>query len=64
MKKVSFIKGQPYSQSDIEFFPQDVFSEYFTEACYREGEDFMCTEYKCTESFTAEITVKIVPYEQ
>lgn len=59
MKKVSFIKGFPYNEPEVEFLPSDIFSQYFNNAEFRDDYDYICLE-----SFTCEITVKIVPYEQ
>lgn len=51
MKKVSFIKGEKYPYLETDFLPDEIYNKHF-DGNY------------CIESFTAEITVKIVPYEQ
>lgn len=57
MKKVSFIKGWLYDFDDFLYLPEEVQNTYF------KGIAGLMKDYLCTESFTAEITVKIVPYE-
>lgn len=58
MKKVSFKQFKYYSGEEVEFLPDEVFVQHFTDVVTMAG------NYMCTSSFTAEITVKIVPYEQ
>lgn len=57
MKKVSFINGELYDLGKGDFIPDEILRSYFKPY-------FTASVYKCTKSFTAEITVKIVPYEQ
>ena len=57
MKKVSFIKGEICVFKILELLPDEVVINYFEP--YIVG-----VSRQCIESFTAEITVKIVPYEQ
>lgn len=57
MKKVSFIKGHLYDFEDYSFLSEDDQNRYF------KGVAGMMQDSQCTESFTAEITVKILPYE-
>lgn len=59
MKKVSFIKGRYYLDTQVEFLSDNDIDIYFDR--HAQGPDY---HYVCLESFTAEITVKIVPYEQ
>lgn len=58
MKKVSFIKDRNYKDSKLSMLDPDTINMYFIHIANG------AFSYKCTESFTAEITVKIVPYEQ
>lgn len=57
MKKVSFERGLQYYKSDIpDITPEDLF-KYF-------GDIPLSNRMYCKKSFTAEITVKILPYEE
>lgn len=58
MKKVSFKEGLSYTLLQVNFLPPYELGRYFL---YDES---WINHVKCTESFTCEITVKIVPYEQ
>ncbi len=58
MKKVSFIKDQFCTPSDVRYLSDEVIEKYF-----EEDKTIEYHAYFCTESFTAEISVKIVPYE-
>lgn len=57
MKKVSFIKFNHYSEEQLSLLPDDLLNKHFVDTPGSGG------NYLCTESFTAEITVKIIPYE-
>lgn len=58
MKKVSFIKGYLYSDHDLDILSSINHKAYFD---YEYGPKWV---WRCNESFTAEITVKILPYEE
>lgn len=59
MKKFSFKKDRYYPIECVYLLPYDTVKFYFIDGEGPEGE-----HYKCTQCFTAEITVKIVPYEK